>query len=100
MPQTKSAKKALKKALRNYRQNQYYLEKIRFFKKKIRQAVAKKDKKTADKNLGFFYKYIDKAVKEKVLHRNKGSRLKKRISIWMNAALKQKQKTTKKQSKK
>jgi len=100
VPQTKSAKKALKKSLRNRRQNLYYLKKIRLLRKQIRQALAKKKKKDATESLKLFYKYVDKAVKEKVFHRNKGSRLKKRISIWLNTSLNQKKKTTKKQNSK
>ncbi len=103
MPQTKSAKKALKKALRNRRFNLYYLEKIRSLRRKLRKAAQKKQKKENEKLLQLFYKYVDKAVKEKVFHKNKGARLKARLTRWLNASFvsaAKKQKTTKKRNSK
>ena len=101
MPQTKSAKKALKKSVRNRKFNIYYLRRIRKLKTQLRKVaklqsckvaklqsykVAKlqsgkvsklqKGKEEAKSILSQLYKYIDKAIKEKVIHKNKGRRLK------------------------
>lgn len=48
--------------------------------KAARKAVAEKKKDEATKSLSVLFKQLDKAVKKRVIHRNKAARLKSRLS--------------------
>lgn len=84
MPKTKSAKKALRKNLRNRAHNLSYLNKIKSLRKTIKKAIVNKNKDEAKKLLPKFYKIVDKAAKEKVIKKNKAARLKSRLTIAIN----------------
>ena len=73
MPRIKSAKKKLRKDIKRTRRNQEYRLKI---KKAVKAVIKKGDKELLKKA----YSIIDKAVKEKIIHKNKAARIKSRIS--------------------
>ncbi len=77
MPLIQSAKKKLRKDIKRTKLNREY---VLLYKKAISQ-VKKHRKGEKIKNLvEKAYKAIDKAVKKKVIHKNKGSRLKSTVS--------------------
>jgi small subunit ribosomal protein S20 len=85
MPNTKSAKKELRKNLKRRIRN---LKKKRLIKKTIKEllvALNNKDQEKARQLLSLAYKYLDKAAKS-FLHPNKASRLKSRLTKKFNAA--------------
>ncbi len=73
MPVTKSALKALRKDKRRARVNQPIISAYKKAIKKFRQNTSKK-------NLQQAYSFLDTAVKRKVIHKNKASRLKSRLT--------------------
>jgi small subunit ribosomal protein S20 len=79
MPQTKSAKKALKNSIRNRGLNLHYIAQIKDIKKKIRKLDPTKDKEEFKKIVGLYYQAVDKAVKKNIFHKKKGARLKSQI---------------------
>jgi small subunit ribosomal protein S20 len=76
MPQTKSAKKALKHSIRNRGYNLHYTSAIKDAKKKIKQIQSGKSKYDLKKAISAYYQAIDKAAKVHILHKNKAARLK------------------------
>ena len=73
MPRIKSAKKKLRKDVKRTKRNQEYRLKI---KKAVKAVIKKGDKELLKKA----YSIVDKAVKEKIIHKNKAARIKSRIS--------------------
>ncbi len=86
MPNTKSAKKALRQNLRrrarNLEKKEAYKEAIKTFKKLIAQNKLEE----AQKQLSLVFKKLDKAAKTNVIHKNKSSRLKSRLSSLLKKA--------------
>ncbi len=75
MPLIKSAIKKVRKDKKRTSQNAHYISAYKEMVKKI-----KKSGSSAHKLLGKFYALVDKAVKRKVIHKNKGDRLKSRVT--------------------
>ena len=73
MPVIQSAKKALRRDRRRAVVNKSLKNKIKEVLKKTRQNPNKK-------NLDLSFKILDRAAKKKVIHQNKASRLKSRLS--------------------
>ncbi len=73
MPVTTSAKKALRRDRRRKTVN------LRI-KKKMKAALRRAKEEPTKKNLSLAYSAIDRAVKKKVIHKNKAVRLKSRLS--------------------
>ena len=69
MPISLSAKKSLRKSLKNYKENV-------LFKNKVKLTVKNFLTKLTDEGLKEAYSMVDKAVKNGLYHFNKGSRLK------------------------
>jgi small subunit ribosomal protein S20 len=72
MPLIQSAKKALR---RDKKRTIVNLK----IKNKMKIALKKAKKKTTKKNLSLAYSAIDKALKKKIIHKNKAARLKSRL---------------------
>lgn len=83
MPRTRSAKRALKKSLRNWYFNEQRRRKIKLRIKEFLEALKKKDLEEAKQKLSLVYKEIDKASK-RFLHKNKASRLKSKFANLFN----------------
>lgn len=74
MPIIKSAKKKVRKDKKRTASNLSYVKTYRDTLKKIKKGG--KDAKTLIKK---YYSQIDKAVKKKIIHKNKGNRLKSAV---------------------
>jgi small subunit ribosomal protein S20 len=83
MPQTKSAKKALRKSKKRRLENLRIKEKIKKLKKEIKKLIQENKLEEAEKILPSFYKAIDKAVKRGTLKEGKGNREKSRITKFL-----------------
>ncbi|MBI2263298.1 30S ribosomal protein S20 [Candidatus Berkelbacteria bacterium] len=69
MPQTKSAKKALRQSRKRFLRN-------RVVKQNLKSAL----KKVAGENLPEIFSAIDKAAQKRIIPKNKAARLKSRLS--------------------
>ena len=72
MPLTQSAKKALR------RDKKRTIVNLRI-KNKMKAALKKTKKKTTKENLSLAYSAIGKALKKKIIHKNKAARLKSKL---------------------
>lgn len=77
MPIIKSAKKKLRQDKKRTARNLIYKRRYKEAIKKI-----KKSKKPTKKEIEEAYSKIDKAVKKKVIHKNKVARLKSQVAKW------------------
>lgn len=80
MPVTKSAAKALRVSRRRRVINLATINKYKEAVKAVRKAVSSGKKDEAVKLLPLAFKQLDKAAKKKVIHQNRASRLKSRLS--------------------
>jgi len=78
MPVLQSAKKALRRDRRRAVINKKLKEKVKEVLKKVRKNPTKKNLQEASS-------VLDKAVKKKVIHKNKANRLKSRLSKLLKA---------------
>lgn len=83
MPRTKSAKRALKKSLRNWYINEIRRKKIKNRIKEFLSALKERNKALAKEKLNMVYKEIDKAAK-RFIHKNKAARLKSKYALLFN----------------
>jgi len=81
MPQTKQAKKELRKGAKRAASNLKIKEDLKTLIKKTRKAIDDKDSKAQDM-LKKVQKSIDKAVQKKVIKKNTGSRKLSRLMIY------------------
>ena len=84
MPLTKSAIKALKVSQRRKVENDLTRAKIKSAVKGAKISIAKKGNDVSEK-LQTLYRELDLAAKKNVIHKNKASRLKSRITKTANA---------------
>ncbi len=80
MPITKSAKKRLKQGEKRRVLNLGYKRRMKKIVKEIRELIADKKKKEAQKLLPQAYKIIDKAAKRGIIKENTASRKKSRLT--------------------
>lgn len=80
MPQTKSAKKALRQNIRRRRRNLARKKKLNEIIKNYRKLIMAKKIEEAEKYLPQVYKFLDKMAKVHFIHKNKASRLKSRLA--------------------
>jgi small subunit ribosomal protein S20 len=88
MPIMKSAMKALRQTKKRTERNAKVKEGIAYVRRMLRKAMEAGDAKKAQQLAKDAIKAIDKAVQNKVLKKNTGSRLKSRITKKVNALLK------------
>ncbi len=84
MPNTASAKKALRQSKRRRKFNLKRLKEMRLIIKKTQKLIASKNKKEAIALLPQLYKVIDKAAKRGVIKKNTASRYKSRLTRKIN----------------
>jgi len=84
MPNTTSAKKALRQSKSRNTRNKTVKAAYKKVLKEIRK-VAPKDPATATAKINTLYKALDKAAKVGVIKKNKASRLKSRVSAQLIA---------------
>ena len=84
MPITTSAKKALRQSKRKRTRNLVYLNKIRLLMGEFKKLASAKKVEEAKAMLPRIYKTLDKATKEHIIHKNKASRKKSRMTVLVN----------------
>lgn len=82
MPNTRSAKKALRGSLKKQQNNTFWKNRIKSSMKTLNRSLDTKSTEVGilNKELSVFQKILDKAAKNKVLHKNKANRLKSRYA--------------------
>jgi small subunit ribosomal protein S20 len=87
MANTKSAEKALRQSYKKKAHNLYWKGKIKAVAKNINRTLDTKntDSDILNKELTAFQKVLDKAAKNKVIHKNKANRLKSRYAKKISA---------------
>lgn len=86
MPNTKSAKKAMRSSLKKQEYNTEKKFKIKNSLKELRKSIANKAENTQT-SLAKVYSALDKAVKTKLIHKNKADRKKSRIAKMLAKAV-------------
>lgn len=82
MPIIKSAIKKLRKDKKRTKQNLFYINSYKKIFDQIKKAV-KKGGEDISELIKKYYSIVDKAVKKKVIHKNKGNRLKSKIKRFL-----------------
>ncbi len=90
MAHSKSAKKRIKIAERNRQRNKSMRSKYKTSLKKVKSSISEGVAEEMNKSLSMAQKLVDKAARKGVIHKNKAARLKSRITISLNKALKEK----------
>lgn len=73
MPITKSAQKALRQTKRRTTTN-------RSWKQKLKSALKKAEAEKSKEAISYAFKIVDKSAKAKIMHKNKASRIKSKLS--------------------
>lgn len=84
MPNTESAKRALRKAERRRVRNRSDRSTLRTTIKKVRVSAAASDVETTKSSLQTAIKKLDQAADKHLIHRNKAARLKSRLTKLSN----------------
>jgi small subunit ribosomal protein S20 len=82
---TKSAKKQIRKAQRQWLRNRYQKGQLRSAVKQLRQAIEEQDGTHAQALVPEAVSRLDKAAKNHVIHKNKAARLKSRLMRQANS---------------
>lgn len=80
MPIKRSAKKALRQNLKRRKRNLARKKEIRQLKRQYLLALKNKDQEKAKEILPKLYSILDKSAKRNIIHKNKASRLKGRLT--------------------
>ncbi len=89
MPQTRQAKKALRKSEKKGERNKVIRSTVKTLAKKTRQAIEKKEA-NAEELIKDTIKKIDKAIQKGIIKKNTGSRKKSRLMKSFNKTQKAK----------
>jgi small subunit ribosomal protein S20 len=89
MPIKKAAEKALRQTKKRTARNQKIKETIAFLRRSIRKATETKDVKKAEELVKSLIQVLDKAVQNRVVKLNTGSRTKSRMMKGLNKLKKQ-----------
>ncbi|GIW69264.1 MAG: 30S ribosomal protein S20 [Patescibacteria group bacterium] len=97
MPNTKSAKKALRSSASKRKHNIYWKDKYKTSMKNLKGVIESPNGgEAAKENLRALQGILDKAAKEKVIHKNKANRLKSKYARKVSALSKEPGKSRKK----
>jgi small subunit ribosomal protein S20 len=83
MPNIRSSKKDIRRTETRTLRNKANRSKIKTFRKRVLEALAKGDSKAAQAAYNKFASAADKAAKSNAIHKNKASRLKSRVAAKM-----------------
>lgn len=81
MPNTKTAKKALRQNVRRRARNLTKQRQVKAVIKEYRRLMEGKDMDASREKLALVYKTLDKAAKTGVIAKNKASRLKSKLAL-------------------
>jgi len=84
MPQTKQAKKALRKSDKRAVKNKAVKKEVKKLRKQTREAIVQNEKAQIDKLLAETIKKIDKAIQKGIIKKNTGARYKSRLMKMLN----------------
>ncbi len=84
MPNTPSAKNALKKSNKRRERNRGRRSAMRTYVRRVMDAIEENNLETAEKNLSLATKLIDKNVKWNQMHQNTAARKKSRLAQAVN----------------
>ena len=84
MPQTKSAKKALRQNLRHRKRNLAWKKKIKNLRKELLFYLNQESIEKFKKKLPLFYKIVDKGAKTNIIKENTAKRLKSKVAKKLN----------------
>jgi len=76
MANTKSAKKNIRSSARKKAHNDRWEMKYKSARKSLSKAISAKEKDSLKEKFVLLQKYLDKAAKEKTIHKNKANRVK------------------------
>lgn len=79
MPQTDSAKKALRVSARRRNLNEQWRRKVHAAVRAVREAITAKDQSAAEKAFQAAQAMLDRAARRNVIHPNKAARKKSRL---------------------
>lgn len=85
MANTASAKKRARQNEVRRNRNMAHRSKLRTFMKKVRTAIANKDKDTAVESYKLFVPIIDRASNRGIIHKNKAARHKRILNAQLRA---------------
>ena len=92
MANTKSAKKNIRSSARKKKHNDMWEKRYKNVKKSLSESIsAKEDFKVISEKFILLQKYLDKAVKEKVIHKNKSNRVKSNYARKISALVPKKE---------
>jgi small subunit ribosomal protein S20 len=83
MPNIRSSKKDIRRTEARTLRNKANRSKIKTFRKRVLEALAKGDSKAVQEAYDKFASAADKAAKSNAIHKNKASRLKSRVAAAM-----------------
>lgn len=81
MPNTKSAKKAMRQNIKRRALNRQKKSAVRTYEKSVRKFVEKNDMENAEAAYRKFSSSIDKAAKTNLYHKNNAARKKSRLAL-------------------
>lgn len=85
MPNIKSAEKRVRQTKARTLRNRSVKTRVKTFRKKVQNAVEEGTKDEAEAQLKLFFKSVDKAAKQNVIHKNAAARYKSRMSKLVSA---------------
>lgn len=100
MPNTRSAEKALRQSKKKQEHNLFWKRRIKSAQKGVDSLIKENnpDVGILKERVSILQKLVDKAVKEKVIHKNKAKRIKSAYAKKVLPAGKEKQEATKKKT--
>ncbi|MEM1296091.1 MAG: 30S ribosomal protein S20 [Verrucomicrobiota bacterium] len=85
MPNIKSAEKRVRQTKARTLRNRSVKTRVKTFRKKVQTAVEEGTKDEAEEQLKLFFKSVDKAAKQNVIHKNAAARYKSAMSKLVGA---------------
>ena len=89
MPNIKSQEKRDRQNIKRRTANKLLKARIRTDQKKLTEAVNKKNLKEAEKNINILFKHLDKAAKNRAVHKNFSANKKSKAAKLLNSIKKQ-----------
>jgi len=85
MPNIKSQEKRDRQNIKRRTRNRFLKARIKTDQKNLAEAVDKKNKEEADSNLNLLFKHLDKAAKNRAVHKNFSANKKSKAAKLVNS---------------